>query len=48
MNKRYKAVIAQSGKIDVMNKKRYIIQNFKYREYAERFCVKNHAEPFVK
>lgn len=40
MNKRYKVVIAQSGKTDVKNKKRYIIQNFKYREYAESFSVK--------
>lgn len=40
MNKRYKVVIAQSGKIDVKNKKRYIIQNFKYREYAENFSLK--------
>ena len=37
MDKRYKVVIAQSGKIDVKNKKHYIIQNFKYREYAENF-----------
>lgn len=40
MNKRYKVVIAQSGKIDVKNKKHYIIQNFKYREYAENFSMK--------
>ena len=40
MNKQYKVVIAQSGKIDVMNKKHYIIQNFKYREYAENFSIK--------
>lgn len=40
MNKRYKVVIAQSGKTDVKNKKHYIIQNFKYREYAERFSMK--------
>lgn len=26
MAKRYKVVIAQSGKMDVMNKKRYIIE----------------------
>lgn len=46
MNKRYKVVIAQSGKTDVINKKRYIIQNFKYREYAENFSsrIKNTAE----
>lgn len=27
MAKRYKVVIAQSGKMDVINKKRYIIEN---------------------
>ncbi len=40
MAKRYKVVIAQSGKIDVMNKKRYIIENFKYRDYAQNFSAK--------
>ena len=40
MNKRYKVVISQSGKADVKNKKRYIIQNFKYREYAENYSSK--------
>lgn len=40
MNKRYKVVIAQSGKADVKNKKRYILQNFKYREYAENFSAR--------
>lgn len=40
MNKRYKVVIAQSGKTDIKNKKQYIIQNFKYREYAENFSRK--------
>ena len=46
MNKRYKVVISQSGKNDVKNKKRYIIQNFKYREYAENFSsrIKKAAE----
>ena len=46
MNKRYKVVISQSGKNDVKNKKRYIIQNFKYREYAENFSsrIKKEAE----
>ena len=46
MNERYKVVIAQSGKNDVKNKKRYIIQNFKYREYAENFSsrIKKAAE----
>ncbi len=40
MAKRYKVVIAQSGKMDVLNKKRYIIENFKYRDYAQNFSVK--------
>lgn len=40
MAKRYKVVIAQSGKMDVKNKKRYIIENFKYRDYAENFSAK--------
>ncbi len=40
MAKRYKVVIAQSGKMDVMNKKRYIIENFKYRDYAQNFSAK--------
>ena len=40
MKQRYKVVIAQSGKLDVKNKKRYIIENFKYREYAENFSRK--------
>lgn len=40
MEKRYKVVIAQSGKMDVMNKKRYIIENFKHRDYARNFSAK--------
>ena len=40
MNKQYKVLIAQSGKIDVKDKKHYIIRNFKYREYAEHFSRK--------
>lgn len=40
MAKRYKVVIAQSGKMDVMNKKRYIIEKFKYRDYAQNFSAK--------
>ena len=35
--KKYKVVIAQSGKMDVKEKKKYILQHFKYREYAENF-----------
>lgn len=34
MTERYKVVIAQSAKMDIMKKKRYIIENFKYRDYA--------------
>lgn len=40
MGKRYKVVIAQSAKIDVKNKKQYILKNFKYRDYAETFSSK--------
>ena len=36
-NKKYKVVIAQSGKLDVKKKMKYILQQFKYREYAENF-----------
>lgn len=36
-DKKYKIVIAQSGKMDVKEKKKYILQYFKYREYAEIF-----------
>lgn len=39
-NKKYKVVIARSGKLDVKEKKEYIIQHFKYREYAENFSQK--------
>lgn len=38
MEKRYKVVIAQIGKMDVKNKKRYILEKFKYRDYANNFC----------
>lgn len=40
MRKKYKVVIAQSGKLDVENKRRYIIETFKYRSYAEDFSQK--------
>ena len=40
MEKRYKVVIAQSGKMDVKNKKRYILEKFKYRDYADNFSAK--------
>lgn len=40
METQYKAVIAQSGKTDIKNKKRYILEKFKYREYAENYSEK--------
>ena len=39
-NKKYRVVIAESGKRDVKEKKKYILQHFKYREYAESFSQK--------
>lgn len=39
-NRKYKVMIAQSGKRDVAQKKKYIIDNFKYREYAENYSKK--------
>jgi plasmid stabilization system protein ParE len=39
-NKKYKVVIAQSGKLDVKEKKKFILEQFKYREYAENFSKK--------
>lgn len=39
-NRRYKVQIAESGKMDVKQKKRYILQQFRYREYAENFSQK--------
>lgn len=39
-NRQYRVVIAQSGKLDVKEKKKYILQQFKYREYAENFSKK--------
>ena len=42
-NRKYKVVISQSGKLDVKEKKKYILQQFKYREYAENFSKKNKA-----
>lgn len=35
-----KLVIAQSAKMDVKNKKRYILEKFRYRDYAENFSAK--------
>lgn len=40
MGTRYRVVIAQSAKTDVKNKKRYILEKFRYREYAENFSAK--------
>lgn len=37
---KYKVVIAQSGKVDVKERKRYIIEHFKYRELANNFSRK--------
>ena len=44
--KKYKVVIAESGKMDVKQKKQYILRQFKYREYAENFSkmIKNAAK----
>lgn len=39
-NKKYRVVIAESGKRDVKEKKKYILKHFKYREYAENFSQK--------
>lgn len=39
-NKRYKVQIAHSGKRDIKQKKQYILQQFRYREYAENFSKK--------
>lgn len=35
--KKYRVIITQSGKFDIKEKKKYILLNFKYREYAENF-----------
>lgn len=40
MGKKYNVVIARSGKLDVKEKKKYILQQFRYREYAENFSKK--------
>lgn len=37
MPKIYKVIITDSGKEDIKRKKRYIIEKFKYREYAENY-----------
>lgn len=38
--KRYKVLIAESGKKDIREKKKYILKTFKYRAYAEGFSQK--------
>jgi plasmid stabilization system protein ParE len=50
MAESYKVVIAQSGKLDVKNKKQYILEKFKYRDYAESFSskIKNAAQELDK
>ncbi|XBX09570.1 hypothetical protein QMP26_16925 [Enterocloster clostridioformis] len=40
MKKHYRVQIAQSGKQDIKVIKRYILQQFKYRELAENFSKK--------
>ena len=40
MDKRYDVVIAESGKIDIIKKKKYILESFKYRDYAENYSSK--------
>ncbi len=37
---KYKVVIALSDKQDIVQKKKYILQHYKYREYAENFSRK--------
>lgn len=37
MRRKYRVVIAQSGKADIVQKKQYILQKFKYRKYAESY-----------
>ena len=37
---KYKVVIAESGKRDIKEKKKYILDNFKYRELGENFSRK--------
>lgn len=39
-NRKYKILITQRGKLDIKEKKNYIIQQFKYREYADSFSNK--------
>jgi len=38
--KKYKVVIAQSGKHDIQAMKKHILESFKYRELAENFSRK--------
>lgn len=38
--RKYKIVIAESAKRDIKETKRYILNNFKYREYGEAFTKK--------
>ena len=39
MNDRFSVVLTKSAKYDVADKKRYILERFKYREYAESFSA---------
>lgn len=36
-NKKYKVLITDSAKMDIKEKKKYILEHFKYREYANAF-----------
>lgn len=38
MGKHYRVVITQKAKLDIKNKKQYIIEKFKYRSYAENYA----------
>ena len=37
MSDRYSVGLSQSAKLDIAEKKRYILEHFNYREYAESF-----------
>jgi plasmid stabilization system protein ParE len=53
MAEKYKVLIAASAKLDIAEKKRYIIKEFKYREYADNYVSKikkavKHLDVFPK
>ncbi len=37
---RYSVQVTQSAKVDIAQKKRYILYTFKYREYAEKYSTR--------